>query len=107
MARKVIWAPRAVELLEEAASHIEEDSPSAAKRIVAEAIDAADSLAEFSDRGRLVPEFREATYRELLIGKYRLIYRVERERVAIVAFIHGARDFRAWWRRFRPRRRLQ
>jgi toxin ParE1/3/4 len=101
MARKVIWAPRALALLEEAANHIEMDSPSAARRLIISALEAADSLAELSDRGRFVPELRDSTHRELLVGSYRLIYRVAAKHVAIVAFVHGARDFRSWWNRYR------
>src|SRR5438045_6130984 len=51
MGREVIWAPRAVALLEDAASHIEIDSPSAARQLVESAIEAADSLAELSELG--------------------------------------------------------
>jgi plasmid stabilization system protein ParE len=103
MARKVIWAPRAVFLLEEAANHIELDSPSAAARLIEETVAAADSLAELADRGRLVPELRDAVHRELFVGRYRLIYRAGPDHVAIVAFVHGARDFRTWWKRYRER----
>jgi Plasmid stabilisation system protein. len=106
MDRKVIWAPRAVALLEEAANHIEEDSPSAARHLVADAIQAADTLAELSERGRIVPELRDSVHRELFVGKYRLVYRVAAEHVAVVAFVHVARDFRSWWKRFRRERAL-
>ena len=99
MAQRVIWAPRAIALLEEAAGHVANASPAAARRLIDEAVAAAESLSELSDRGRFVPELREASHRELLIGSYRLIYRVAAEQVEIVAFIHGARDFRSWWRR--------
>lgn len=103
MARKVIWAPRAFALLEEAAAYVEEHSPSAARQLVTEAIEAAESLAELPERGRFVPELRDSLHREIFVGKYRLIYQIASERVAIVAFIHGARDFRSWWKRFRRR----
>jgi plasmid stabilization system protein ParE len=83
-----------VALLEEAANHIEIDSPSAALRLIHDALAAADSLADLSDRGRFVPELRDSKHRELFVGRYRLIYRVAIEYVAVVAFVHGARDFR-------------
>ncbi|MCA1733852.1 MAG: type II toxin-antitoxin system RelE/ParE family toxin [Acidobacteria bacterium] len=101
MARKVIWAPRAADLLEEVARDIESDSPEAARKLVQEAMRTADSLDELSERGRIVPELHDSSYRELFIGKFRLVYRVHAEQVAVVAFVHGARDFRSWWKRFR------
>ena len=101
MARKVIWAPRAIALLAEAATHIENDSPQAARAVVADALEAAASLSKLSDRGRAVPELRNESHRELFVGNYRLIYRVAGDVVHIVAFVHGSRDFRSWWKRSR------
>jgi hypothetical protein len=34
--------------------------------------------------------------RELVVFRYRLMYRVEHVRVVVVAFVHGARDFATW-----------
>ena len=101
MAQRVIWSPRAVRLLEEAADHIALDSPASARRLVEQVLAAAESLSELADRGRFVPELREQSHRELLIDSYRLIYRTTSEVVVLVAFVHGARDFRAWWRKQR------
>jgi len=77
------------------------DSPNAAMRLVEEALDLADTLAEMSERGRLVPELTDGIHRELFIKRYRMIYRVGADHVAIVAFVHGARDFRSWWKQHR------
>jgi plasmid stabilization system protein ParE len=41
-----------------------------------------------------VPEFRDASIRELLVRPYRLVYRLHAQQVTILALIHGAR--RAW-----------
>ncbi len=45
-------------------------------------------------RGRVVPEIGDKQIRELIIQSYRLIYRVERSRVAVLAIVHGARDLK-------------
>jgi toxin ParE1/3/4 len=92
-------------MIEDAAKYIALNSPAAARRIAADAVRAAESLSELCERGRIVPELDDSRYRELLIGAYRLVYRVEEEHVSIVAFVHGARDFRSWWKRHRPERR--
>jgi len=88
-------------LLVEAAEHIESDSPAAARQLVQSAFESAASLANLSNRGRFVPELSDSIHRELFVGRYRLIYRVEPDHVSIVAFVHGARDFRPWWNRYR------
>jgi len=88
-------------LVAEAANYVELDSPAAARQLVQDAFESADSLADLPDRGRFVPELSDSTHREIFVGRYRLIYRVAFDQVAIVAFVHGARDFRSWWRRYR------
>lgn len=35
--------------------------------------------------------------RELFVNNYRLIYRIEPQRIAILAFIHGSRDLKSLW----------
>ena len=40
----------------------------------------------------MVPEFGDATIREVFVRRYRLIYQVAGETVYVIGFIHGARD---------------
>jgi len=91
-------------MLEEAVEYIARDSPAAARQLATAIVNAAESLAELSERGRIVPEINDLRYRELLVSSYRLIYRVSEDAVNIAAVVHGARDFRSWWRRFREDR---
>ncbi len=104
MARRIRWTPRAALLLEDIGRRLAEESPSAAAKLVADLLEAAESLTTLSDRGRRVPELKGNEYRELLFRDYRLVYRVSVEDVVVIALIHGARDFRTWWRRFRRNR---
>ena len=39
-----------------------------------------------------MPELNDGSVRELFVKKYRLIYELRPDRVAILAFIHGARQ---------------
>ena len=104
MARRIRWTPGALRDLEATADYIAQDSPRYAAAIVREVRTAAASLTKFALRGRPVPEFSTAGVRELLIRNYRLIYQVYAEEVAIIAFIHGARDLWLFWEREgRPR----
>jgi hypothetical protein len=54
------------------------------------------SLETLAERGRIVPELADAHVRELLVFKYRLLYRVSEDAVTIVAFLRGVRDFTTW-----------
>ena len=97
MAHKVIWAYAAEEDLEAAASYIHRDSPVYAVSFVDRVLEAGRSLNKFADRGRVVPELRDRSIREIFIYSYRLIYRIEDDRISILALIHGRRDFRKAW----------
>jgi len=50
-------------------------------------------LSEFPEMGRMVPEFRDPSIREIVVRFYRVIYRVEHNgrRVDVARFWHGAR----------------
>jgi len=97
MARKVIWAYAAEEDLESAASYIYRDSPVYAASFVDRALEAGRSLDEFAERGRMVPELSDSSIREIFVYSYRLAYRIEDDRISILALIHGRRDFQKAW----------
>ena len=97
MARRITWTESAWQELECAASFIERDSPRYAAALVTEAKDAARSLRKFPRMGRIVPEVRDESVRELIVKSYRLIYEIRREGIVIIAFLHGARRFPSNW----------
>ena len=94
MAWRVRWTEPAWSNLESAAAYISEDSPRYAATFVREAREAARSLREFANRGRIVPEIGDPTIRELFVfrQRYRMLYRVLDTEVHVLALIHGARD---------------
>jgi len=94
--RSVVWTLQAQRALEDVLSYVAADSPEGARKILSKALDAGASLAKLSDRGRIVPELADASIRELLIFRYRLLYQVTEHEVQILAFLHGARDFHQW-----------
>jgi plasmid stabilization system protein ParE len=94
--REVAWANSARDALDEVITYIAQDSRQAAGHVLEAALEAAASLATLSERGRVVPEINNSAIREILVFRYRLMYRVESERVVVVAFVHGARDFATW-----------
>lgn len=94
MARKVVWSHEAVADLNALAEYIERDSAFYAAGFVQEILDVSRSLNEFSSRGRIVPELRNANIRELFVREYRLIYSIEEPRVVILGLIHGKRDLK-------------
>jgi plasmid stabilization system protein ParE len=85
------WSPQALEDLELIAEYIARDSAFYARAVVQALLEGARSLGTLPNRGRIVPEFGDPCIRERLLYSYRLIYRIETERIVIVAVIHGQR----------------
>ena len=94
MARPIVWSDPAVDDLEAAVTFIAKDSDAYARSLAQLAVDAAESLGEFPNRGHRLPDPKLARFRELIIGSYRLVYLVEKKRVLIVAVLHGHRALR-------------
>ena len=95
---RVTWSEQASHQVDEAVAYISRDSPLAARRLLADALDAASSLQTMAERGRVVPEVGSAPIREIFVQRYRLIYEISGPEVEILAFLHGARDFVRWQR---------
>jgi plasmid stabilization system protein ParE len=98
MAGVLVWSPEAVEDIEAIATYIERDSPWYAKAVVSKLVDTAESVPEYPELGRMVPEVGDPTVRERLVHRYRLIYRLQENRVVVAAVIHARQDFRSQWR---------
>jgi plasmid stabilization system protein ParE len=71
-------------------AYIHEDRPSAALRLRKRAELVLRRLAEFPESGRVIPEFPELPYREVVVPPFRFFYLVKGETVWIVAVWHSA-----------------
>ncbi|NTW69801.1 MAG: type II toxin-antitoxin system RelE/ParE family toxin [Chlorobiaceae bacterium] len=85
------WSPEALDDVELIASYIERGSLWYAKIVVSKIVSAAETIRLNRDIGRIVPEVADKNIRELFVYSYRLIYRIEPERVVIAAVIHASR----------------
>ncbi|MES2097654.1 MAG: type II toxin-antitoxin system RelE/ParE family toxin [Pseudomonadota bacterium] len=86
--RTIVWTDEAIGHFEAITTYIAAFNPAAADRLGERLIALADSLAEFSDRGRDAGNgLREMT----IVWPYVMRYRVEPERVIILRVRHGAR----------------
>ena len=89
----MILSPRAIQDLGQIVRYISLDDPEAAERFGHALLDAAMSLGSLPERGRLVPEFHDGRTREIIHFPYRIVYRVDLSRRAVLVsrFYHGAR----------------
>ena len=93
MARVLAWSPEAVEDIDAIAAYIERDSPWYARAIASKIVETAESIPDYPELGRTVPEIDDSAIRERLVHRYRVIYRLDELRVLVVAVIHGRQDF--------------
>lgn len=92
---EVLWAPVAIRDLNKILDYIEQDSLSAAQKLFDQIKLRSETLSSTPLRGRLVPEIARseiASYRELLVPPYRLVYRVGEMTVVVVGLFDGRRD---------------
>src|SRR5438105_1434336 len=97
MAWQVAWTRGALHDLDEIGSYIGRDSEARASRYVQRILAASWSLDEMAERCRMVPEFEDPVLRELIVGKHRVLFRMQEKVVYILAVVHGARDFLQLW----------
>ena len=97
---EVTWSPEATEDLELIAEYIARDSEFYARAVVTEILSVSRNIREFPLVGRVVPEIGDENIRERFIYSYRLVYRIEPERILIVAVIHGKRLLENFSERF-------
>jgi toxin ParE1/3/4 len=90
---RVIWAPSALDDADSIAQFIARDSVDRAALVVTRVMEASHHLVAFPQLGRVIPELNDANRREMFVGPYRLMYRIDGQDIWIVAIVHGARDW--------------
>ena len=91
----VVWARAAAHDLEELVAYIAADSPGNARRVLRSLRERAARLEGSPERGPVVPELARIgiqTFRELVVRPYRMMYRVDTDRVTMLAVFDGRRD---------------
>lgn len=91
---KVEFSPNAETDLDEIAQYIARDNLQAAERWVDKLVQAARDAANAPLAGRMVPELQDPLIREVLVRKYRIVYRVEPKRIMILSIFEGHRKLR-------------
>ena len=89
----VWWSETAEKDLLSIIEYIARENPLQASKIFREIKKRAKSLSAFPDRGRIIPELQDqgiTLYRELVIGPWRIMYRVSDNRVYVLSML----DFR-------------
>ncbi len=74
-----------------AIAYIRRENPQAAASFRRRAEEVLRRLERYPESGRIVPEFPDLPYREVIVRPYRFVYRVREPIVWVVAVRHAAR----------------
>jgi toxin ParE1/3/4 len=87
---KILFTPTGRRQFLEAIAYIHWDNPSAAASFRQKAEKILSRLKEFPESGRLVPEFSDLPFREVIVRPYRFFYRTKNKTVWVIAVWHSA-----------------
>src|SRR5271156_5890157 len=93
MAHEIVWAAPATAQLEEGITYLTERNPTAADRIANEILLRIELLKTSPLMGSVYPANPPGRYRKVVVGGYRIFYRVkpQHRQVEILAVRHGSR----------------
>jgi len=92
---EVSWTENAEYDLEEIIEYIKTDSIEVAKNIFFEIKKKCDHLSIYPESRRIVPELQHIgilQYRELIYKRWRIVYKVENEKIYILIVVDSSRD---------------
>ena len=92
---QILWTDAARLDLERIVEFIAEENPANALAVLARLERRCQALVALPERGRIVPEARAVdvlTYRELIEGPWRIIYRYDIDRVHVMAVLDARRE---------------
>ena len=90
---EVKWAEQASDDLQAITEFIAHDSPEYACLFATDVLDVVDRISAFPKIGRVVPEVANPNVREVILGNYRIVYRLRGYFVEILTVYHSARLF--------------
>jgi addiction module RelE/StbE family toxin len=95
---QIRWTEQALDDLDAACDYIARDAPRAADELAARVTRSVARLSDFPRSGRIVPELERERddIREIIVGRYRIMYRLrtDLDAVEVVAVHHGAQLLR-------------
>lgn len=83
------WTREALENLSLIDAFISRDNPDRAEIFISEIIGYAETLVQNPRIGRIVPELSNTDIRELILKKYRIVYRIQKDTIEILTVFEG------------------
>ena len=89
---RVVWTDEARAHLAGIHNFIMRDAPFYATQTIDKLTRRAEQLIDHPRSGRVVPNYDDENLRELIAHPYRLVYRINPDRIDIIAVFHGAQQ---------------
>ncbi len=87
---RVHWTENAINHLLGIYEYISQNSPYYAERMVDRLTRRSEQIANFPMSGRKVPEYPVENIRELIEKPYRIVYRIKKDQIDVLAIVHSA-----------------
>lgn len=91
----VRWTEQAVGDLQSIREFIERDSPRYGRLVAERLFDGTQRIESFPMSGRIVPELGRVDVREILVGEYRVVYRLMPDAAVVLTVFRSSRVFQA------------
>ena len=88
---EIRWTLQALDDVEAIANYIARDSTHYAQMFVVKTFEAVWQIEKSPESGRIVPEINQKNIREILLGNYRIIYRLKDDFIEILTVYHSSR----------------
>ncbi|HEY7353382.1 MAG TPA: type II toxin-antitoxin system RelE/ParE family toxin [Terriglobales bacterium] len=90
---RIVWSPQSLRDLEAIHGYISKDSEHYASLTVARIFAATETLLPFPYSGRIVPERDEPEIREIIVGSFRVVYRIRNDLIEVATVFRASRNF--------------
>lgn len=91
---QLIWTREALDKLAEIEEYISKDSPERAINFITYLVDQEEMLKDHPHIGRVAPELGNDNIRELIVRKYRIIYKLSDKKIEMLTVFEGHRLLR-------------
>lgn len=90
---RIIWSPQSLRDLHAIHEYIAKDSDRYADLTIARIFAAVERLLQLPHSGRIVPERNEPEIREIIVGRFRVVYRVRDALIEVATVFRASREF--------------
>lgn len=90
---RLVWTEEAVEDLQAIRDYVARDSVRYSTLVMERIVESAERIAVFPESGRVVPELGRQEIREVIVGSYRVVYRLHEGATQILTVFRASRLF--------------